>query len=66
MQKEEIVFSISDILRGTVVQQSFSESSIAIGVLLMMEKQKAQTLKQLAQSQNMEVEIKKVYQAIRF
>ncbi|WP_176546714.1 N-6 DNA methylase [Bacillus pseudomycoides] len=57
---------ISDILRGTVVQQSFSESFISTGVLLMMEKQKAQTLKQLAQSQNMEVEIKYFIEQLGF
>lgn len=66
MQKEGIVFSISDILRGTVAQQFFSESSIAIGVLLMMEKQKIHTLKQLAQSQNMEVKIKDFIEQLDF
>ncbi|WP_377866671.1 N-6 DNA methylase [Bacillus sp. R86525] len=66
MQKEEIISSISDILRGTVGHQFFSESSITIGVLLMMEKQKTHTLKQLVQSQNMEDEIKEFIEQLGF
>ncbi|MDM5461157.1 N-6 DNA methylase [Bacillus cereus] len=66
MQKEEIISSISDILRGTVGHQFFSESPITIGVLLMMEKQKTHTLKQLVQSQNMEDKIKEFIGQIGF
>lgn len=65
MKKEEFVFKTSDIMRGSM-KQPLNEAAIAVGALLMIEREQPKSLKQLAQSQRIEFQINEFLKQLDF
>ncbi|MBT2253840.1 N-6 DNA methylase [Priestia megaterium] len=65
MKKEEFVFKTSDIMRGSM-KQPLNESVIAVGTLLTIEREQPGSLKQLAQSQRVELQINEFLNQLDF
>lgn len=65
MNKEEFVFKTLDIMRGSM-KHPLNEAAIAVGTLLMIEREQPKSLKQLAQSQKIELQINEFLNQLDF